>query len=287
MAVIVPTTQDRMNVFNTFMDAWHDLLNKHNAKVLIIFDGDKQHLLTGEGEEVTAESLLGDDADLIYSHDTACKNLGLAYCAKHPEIDRIIILDDDVRPTGDPIQDHLDVLGKPVATSWFSTASEYMRGFPYGIRNEAEVALSHGVWTGVPDFDAPTQLIKGVHDVYFPKAIIPKGTLFPMCGMNLGLTRKALPYLYFAPPWHEMSRCDDIFGGIMLKRAFDDNGLAVATGYATVNHERASNVFSNLHKEGLFIKLNETFFKGDISHPYFSEYLPKYHRWNVMFGNFN
>jgi reversibly glycosylated polypeptide/UDP-arabinopyranose mutase len=157
-----------------------------------------------------------------------------------------------------------------------------MRGFPYGIRDEATVALSHGVWEGVPDFDAPTQLVNGVHDVYFPKIIVPQGVLFPMCGMNVAVTREAIPYLYFAPPWREMGRCDDIFGGINLKRDFDKLGLAVATGYARVRHDRASNVFSNLHKEGLFIKLNETYWTGDNSHEYFAEYESKLKRWQEL-----
>lgn len=284
LVVVTPTIKSRQPVYDEFIRSWAELFRKHNVLFVTVWDGDNQHIEDSNGAKMTTEQIMGKDSDLIAVRDGSCKNLGLVYALKHTDCTEVLILDDDVRPIGDTIQDHLDILRQPVATSWLSTASEYMRGFPYGIRNEAVVALSHGVWEGVPDFDAPTQLIKGVHDVYFPKIIVPKGVLFPMCGMNVAVIREALPYLYFAPPWNEMARCDDIFGGINLKRDFDKIGLAVATGFARVRHDRASNVFSNLHREGLFIKLNETYYQGDTSHPYFDEYHSKLKRWhNVMF----
>lgn len=291
LAVITPTTKDRGRVFGEFHDSWADLFKKHNALIITVFDGDKQYLLTSDGVEETAETLLSDDKDLIYTHDTACKNLGLAYVLKRTNVDKVLILDDDVRPIGDPIQDHLSILGQKTPLSWMTTMYPYPRGMPYSIRDEAEVTVSHGVWDGVPDLDAPTQLVNGVTDYYFPKFIVPKDILIPFCGMNVMLDRKAIPYLYFAPPYkgeHEhFNRADDIFGGIMLKRKLDNVGQTIATGYARVRHDRASNVFSNLHKEALFIKLNESFWKGDTEHPYFIEYLEKYARWQSLFQKCN
>lgn len=284
LAVICPTTQSRSAIYADFLKNWEAVFAKHNVLLLTIFDGDDQTMQIGNGGAVIdAAELLGKNKDLIYHNDTACKNLGLYYCALHPEIETIIILDDDVAPVGDPIAQHIAVLGQRVPISWVSTASHYMRGFPYGIREEAEIALSHGVWDGVPDLDAPTQLTRGIPaDIVYPTMVIPKHSLFPMCGMHLALTRKALPHLYFAPPWQGMSRCDDIFAGILLKRALDQNNLAVATGYARVHHKRASNVYENLKKEALFIQLNESFWSGDTSHPYFAEYLPKAKRWTDL-----
>lgn len=282
LVVVTPTIKSRQAVYDEFVRSWSHLFNKHNVLFVTVWDGDNQHIEDSNGFVMTTEQIMGKDSDLIAVRDGSCKNLGLVYASKHTNCTEVLILDDDVRPIGDTIQDHLDILGKKVATSWLSTASEYMRGFPYGIRDEATVALSHGVWEGVPDFDAPTQLVNGVHDVYFPKIIVPQGVLFPMCGMNVAVTREAIPYLYFAPPWREMGRCDDIFGGINLKRDFDKLGLAVATGFARVRHDRASNVFSNLHKEGLFIKLNETYWTGDNSHEYFAEYELKLKRWQEL-----
>lgn len=284
MAAIVPTTRDRLEVFEGFKQAWNDLFVKHDVTPIVIMDGDEQYLTEGwDGLQITAEDLLGKDFDLIYKKDTACKNLGLYYCALNPQIDTILIFDDDTRPIGDPIQDHLDILGQKTSISWYSTANYPMRGFPYGVREEARIVVSHGVWEGVPDLDAPTQLVTGIpEDIEYGKDVIPRGILFPFCGMNVALLREAIPTLYFAPPWGTMSRCDDIFGGILMKRELDKLDKAVVTGFARVFHERASNVFKNLQKESLFIELNETFWKGDTSHPYFSEYLPKFERWKQL-----
>jgi reversibly glycosylated polypeptide/UDP-arabinopyranose mutase len=137
-----------------------------------------------------------------------------------------LTLDDDVTPIGksDPIQEHLDVLQKKVPLGWMNTAhgdSSYLRGVPYGIRKEAPVMLSHGVWVGIPDFDGETQLeleaktgdipytkpdgtpTKGPAGIPYslPYYVgpIPIGVLFPLCGMNVMVRRQALPYLYFAP----------------------------------------------------------------------------------------
>ncbi len=161
-----------------------------------------------------------------------------------------------------------------------STASEFMRGFPYGVREEAEVVLSHGVWEGVADWDAPTQLVKGSHrPVEFPKAVVPKGILFPVCAMHIAFKRRLLPWIFQAPWAMGVHRYDDILAGITSKRAIDENGWAAVTGYARVHHERASNVFKNLENEAPGIPLNEVYWQGDDSHPYFRVYEKKLKQW--------
>lgn len=289
LAAIVPTTPNRYKIYAEFIGSWYNLFIKHDVSVIKIMDGDNQRLIHN-GREYSSKDLLGDDSDLISSHDTACKNLGLYYILKNTDYTHILILDDDVRPEKDPIRDHLEIIDSPTLLSWLPTMSPPPRGTPYQARGEGIVKLSHGVWQGVPDWDAPSQLTMGQKPVYFPKVIIPKNVNFPMCGMHLMIKREAVPYLYFAPPYKgsdgSFSRADDIFAGILLKREFDDLNYAVATGYATVTHERASNVFDNLVKEALFIKLNETFYKGDVSHPYYNEYLPKFDRWKSLVSNF-
>ena len=226
---------------------------------------------------------MGKYSEAIVNFNGGVRNLGFAYVAKFmPEIDVIITFDDDVRPIGDPIQDHLDILNKRVPVSWISTASEYMRGFPYKIRDEAEVVLSHGVWENVADWDAPTQLVLGSHrKVDFYKGIIPKGIYFPMCIMNVAFKRKMLPFMYQAPPAPELNigRTDDIYCGILAKREIDKNGWAAVSGYARIFHERESNVYKNLNQEAKTIEIMEDFWKGDESHPYFKIYRKKLSLW--------
>lgn len=283
IAVVIPTI--RPESLHAFMNSiWFDLIVvQHGALLLIVRDGEEPELETwNNGHRFTAKDILGKDAGLIYNRSDCCRNLGFAYIARNlPEVDTVITLDDDVIPINDPIQDHLTALERRVPVSWISTASEYMRGFPYSVREEAEVVLSHGVWEGVKDYDAPTQLVAGNKDVQFYQGPIPKGCYYPMCGMNIAFKRKMLPYMYYAPMGYKvgMDRFADIWLGITSKRVIDDKGWAVVTGYARVQHDRASNVYKNLQKEALGIELNEGFWKGIEDHPYFKLYAEKRKRW--------
>lgn len=282
IVIVVPTI--RPESYKKFLKAWRDLFNKHEVEVISVYDGDIP-IVRKEGKNfgMTAKQIMGKYSEAIVNFNGGVRNLGFAYVAKFmPEIDVIITFDDDVRPIGDPIQDHLDILNKRVPVSWISTASEYMRGFPYKIRDEAEVVLSHGVWENVADWDAPTQLVLGSHrKVDFYKGIIPKGIYFPMCIMNVAFKRKMLPFMYQAPPAPELNigRTDDIYCGILAKREIDKNGWAAVSGFARIFHERESNVYKNLNQEAKTIELMEDFWKGDESHPYFKIYRKKLSLW--------
>ena len=278
IAVVVPTVAGREETFNGFMEAWQPLFDKHQVEFIKVLDGDIPSVNGKDWHEV-----MGEYVDCISNFNGGIRNLGFAYVAKYlPEVEYILTLDDDTRPIGDTIYDHLQILSKRVPISWMSTASEYMRGFPYGLREEAEVVLSHGVWENVADWDAPTQLVLGSHrPVTFPKSPIPKGVLYPMCGMNIAFKRKMLPYMYQAPFWLEqgIGRVDDILCGIYSKKEIDKQGWAAVTGYARVFHERASNVYKNLRLEAASIELFEQAAVGDESHPYFEVYNPKKALW--------
>lgn len=280
ITAIIPTI--RPESFEKFMEAWQPLFDKHNVEVIAVWDGEKPEL-EYRGRRYTPEEIMGKYKDCLTNFNAGMRNLGFAYVAKYlPNIEYIITLDDDVRPLGDTIKDHIRALKGNVPVSWMSTASEYMRGFPYGVRDEAEVVMSHGVWVGVPDFDAPTQLVMGAHrKVGFYQGPIPKGILFPVCSMNLAFKRKLLPWIFQAPKVPEMNiaRVDDIWAGIVAKRAIDKEGWAAVSGLAAVHHERESNVFKNLQAEAVAMELNETYWQGDESHPYFELYAKKLKQW--------
>jgi hypothetical protein len=279
IAVVIPTI--RPKEFEKFMGAWWPLFQKHNVEIVIVHDGEIPTVeIHGSNKKLTADDIMGKYVGCLSNFNAGIRNLGFAWAALHPEIEYIITLDDDEIPIGDPIQDHIDALNMRVPVSWMSTAVDCTRGFPYAVREEAEVVLSHGVWEGVADWDAPTQLVLGSRrPTTFYKGPIPKGIYYPMCSMNLAFKRKMLPYIYHAPWAQGVKRFDDIFTGITSKKAIDEHGWAVVTGYASVNHDRASNVFKNLQNEALGIELNETFWKGDESHPYFKEYKEKLAIW--------
>ena len=218
-----------------FVKAWTPLFKKHNVELVTVLDG-KNPTVNGE----TAPKVMGRSASVLTNFNAGIRNLGFAYVAKRlPNIEAVITLDDDVVPIGDTVAHHLAALNMRVPVSWMSTASAYTRGFPYEIRQEAEVVLSHGVWEGVADWDAPTQLVKGARRrISFYRGPIPKGIYYPMCSMNLAFKRKMLKYIYHAPWLNGIRRFDDIFAGIESKREIDKHGWAAVSGYAKVKHER-------------------------------------------------
>lgn len=259
IAIVVPTI--RPESYKAFREAWDELIKHHGALLVTVWDGDSPYVQVGN-DKYSVKDIMGNRADLIFNWNDGVRNLGFAFVAKRLQnITSIITLDDDTKPFGDTIRDHVEALNQSVPVSWLSTASEFMRGFPYGVRGEAEVVLSHGVWEGVKDYDAPTQLVKGNMPVQFYKGPIPKGVFYPMCGMNIAFKPKMLPFMYYAPMGQKVGvqRFADIWLGIESKNIIDENGWAVVSGYSKVRHERASNVFTNLEQEGKGIRLNENY----------------------------
>ncbi|MCK9371030.1 hypothetical protein M0R04_14055 [Candidatus Dojkabacteria bacterium] len=291
IAVVVPTIRLKESV-PAFMKAWQPLFDKHNVEFVLVVDGEKPkvvHTVNVPQEAgdvvVTKTKKELDPHNLVSNFCAGVRQLGFLYIAKHlPEVEYIITLDDDEIPLGDPIQDHITQLNRKVPISWISTATDYMRGFPYGIRQEAPVMMSHGVWEGSYDWDAPSQLLKGDTRVQFYKGVIPKGIYTPICGMNLAFRREALPYVYFAPvgQFKGAERWDDIYMGVMVIKKFAELNWAITTGYAKVLHERASNPFTSLAKEAVGILHGEEFYKdpenykGDV---WFNEFREKTKKW--------
>jgi reversibly glycosylated polypeptide/UDP-arabinopyranose mutase len=277
IALVIPTIRN----LNSFSEAWTDLIIKHKADVIAVYDGEEPYALV-RGRKYFPEEILGDDADLIYNLNDGVRNFGFVMAA-HLGYDIVISLDDDVIPDGDTIQDHINALSQNWPITWFSTADEYMRGFPYNVRQEAPCWVSHGVWKGVPDLDGPSQLIFGPHEVKFPKCPVPKGILFPFCAMNFAIRKEALAYIYQAPMGKEvgLDRFADIWGGVELKKDMDTLGKAVVTGFASVTHLRASNVYKNLQKEAKGIELNDHYGEDE----YFKLFHEKRARWKNLILN--
>ena len=284
IACIVPTI--RPEQFDRFVTAWAELFDRHGVYCIPVSDGDTPHI-----NGTTAGAILGKDADLIYNHSDVCRNLGFAYIARFmPRVTHILTLDDDVAPRGDPLADHLSALDKRAPISWLSSSPDaFTRGFPYDVRHEAPVMVSHGVWYGNADWDATTQLKNNnaLLDSFY-RGPVPKGSILPFCGMNVMIRREVLPLFYFAPMGPRASlddkqwdRFGDIWLGVCLKRELDARGWAMVTGYAAVEHTRASNVRVNLQKEAAPLAWNERFWQeGDETpHPYFQLYAEHRARW--------
>ena len=277
MAMIIVTPTIRPEKIDNFKKAWgidDSPLELNTNESIIVYDG-KNPYARFNGRDFSLKEIMGKYSDLIYNFNDGVRNLGFAL-AWRLGAEIIVSLDDDTLPLGDTLSDHQKVLNKRFPTSWVNTAEDvYMRGVPYGVREEAECVFSHGVWQGVADFDASTQLVMGTPKLKYPKMPIPKGALFPVCVMNVAFKRKVLPYYYQAPMFDDINRFADIWSGIEMKKAVDKNGWCAVTGYATVRHERASNPFTNLIKEARGISMNEDYGKD----PYFKLYQNNIKRW--------
>lgn len=299
IAVVVPTIRYE-NEYQTFLANWKDIFTNYQVVLITIVDGGSHRLIMKDFSEYSEEvdtkvwtKASKELGDLIPHFSPACRNLGFAYIAKIlPEVEYIITLDDDLIPLGDTIGAHINALQQRMPISWFSSTVAnpmtikplYMRGFPYGIRNEAEVVLSHGVWFGVPDLDASTQLVMGDHpEVSYYTGPIPKGCEFPYSSMNLAFKRKALPYIYMAPVSNTKGaeRFDDIWAGRFFKKDFDQLNWATVSGYSAVEHNRASNPFKNLQREVLGIEWNEDLWSRQ-EEEFFKMYAEKRNRWKGL-----
>jgi hypothetical protein len=260
IAVVIPT--NRPDSYQAFLLRWEEQFRKHNVDVVCVHDGD---FPTVSVNGVMSEKEI-EGRELVANKCAGVRNLGFLYVAQHmPEVEYIVTLDDDMSPNGDTIGDHIATLQKRLPISWFSHSGDvYMRGFPYGVRQEAPVMVSHGIWLKNPDYDAPTQLLNNnaPHSEYY-RGAIPKGAHFNFCGMSVAFKRKAMPYVYYAPvsDFKGAERFDDIIAGLWIKRDFDRLGWAIATGYASCIHERESNVFFNLEKEAVGIRHLENLWK--------------------------
>jgi hypothetical protein len=126
--------------------------------------------------------------------------------------------------------------------------------------------LNHGLWSGVPDFDACTQLVARRMEisVAWSDQTISRGQYFPMCSMNIAWRPEFTPAMYFLlmGPTYPFDRFGDIWAGVLAKRIADHLGLMVNSGSPGILHERASNVFENLAKESRGLSVNERFWRA-------------------------
>ena len=113
------------------------------------------------------ERILGDKAWSISFKDSACRCFGFMVSKKK----YIYTIDDDCfvakDPSGKPInvlEQHIKNLLSPSTPFFFNTlydpyreGTDFVRGYPFSLREGVTTATSHGLWMNIPDYDAPTQ----------------------------------------------------------------------------------------------------------------------------------
>jgi reversibly glycosylated polypeptide/UDP-arabinopyranose mutase len=269
--IVVPTIRDL-----SFLEDWREEFEPH--KIIVCEDHPEKQLRLPKGFQIDhyswreMDAELGADSWIIPRFNASVRSFGY-WKAWQEKPDMIVTIDDDCYPSANGngtragfIDRHWQNLQAKATLGWERTADFCTRGFPYELRDSAAVVVSHGLWCGIPDLDAPTQLVTPNLQVDPSPGVkvIPRGTYFPMSGMNLAFSPLVAPALYFLIMGRDwpFDRFDDIWAGVLVKKICDHLGFAMCSGEPTVEHRRASNVFTNLKKEAAGIEANEYFWQA-------------------------
>ncbi|KAF9674347.1 hypothetical protein SADUNF_Sadunf10G0117900 [Salix dunnii] len=288
--IVIPTIRnlDFLEMWRPFFEQYHLIIVQDGdpSKIIKVPEGFDYELYNRND----INRILGPKASCISFKDSACRCFGYMVSKKkyiytidddcfifidYPSvhIDRLdfeVILRDmkplvAKNPSGEQInalEQHIKNLLSPSTPFFFNTlydpyreGADFVRGYPFSLREGAPTAVSHGLWLNIPDYDAPTQLVKPLerNTRYVDTVLtVPKGTLFPMCGMNLGFNRELIgPAMYFGlmGDGQPIGRYDDMWAGWCMKVICDHMGYGVKTGLPYIWHSKASNPFVNLKKE--------------------------------------
>lgn len=262
-SVVVPSC--RQEKLEYFKQAWSDLFTRYKVDFIVIHDGPKP---VNVGDYGYTEYHWDDIPDWIPKRTDMIRSWGFYQAWKNGS-DFTLSLDDDVTPEGDifraythafsrswPLENYLSVGG-------LTNSNLEMRGFPYKNRGK-ECVVQYGGWIGVPDLDAPTQILHPRNESWFSKGVvpIPKSVAVTTCAMNFAFRTKYTP-MFFQFPLFEgrYNRFGDIWSGLVQKKVLDHlDKVMVVNGDASVRHERASDPFENLKKEAPGLPLNEDLF---------------------------
>ncbi|KAH9770025.1 UDP-arabinopyranose mutase [Citrus sinensis] len=231
--IVIPTIRnlDFLAMWRPFFEPYH---------LIIVQDGDPTKTIrVPEGFDYElynrndVNRVLGPRVSCISFKDSACRCFGFLVSKKK----YIFTIDDDCFVAKDPsgkeinaLAQHIQNLLTPSTPLFFNTlydpyrdGADFVRGYPFSLREGVPTAISHGLWLNIPDYDAPTQLVKPrERNSRYVDAVmtIPKGSLFPMCGMNLAFDRELIgPAMYFGlmGDGQPIGRYDDMWAGWCAK----------------------------------------------------------------------
>lgn len=266
VCVVVPTIRETSIL--KFLDAWAGELS--GVPVIVVEDNpaksfplDRPGVVHYAWDDIERD--LAGRAWIIPRRTDCVRSFGF-WKAWQSGARAILTLDDDCYPHGPGfLATHRRHLTEPVhCPRWVSSGTGAKpRGMPYETRADTRAcALSHGLWTSVPDLDAITRLAAGGAPPEFAPVdqVVPPGMYFPMCGMNLAFTAELAPAMYFLLMGRDWpyDRFGDIWCGLFAKKICDHLGLAVRSGSPHVDHRSASDVWQNLEKELPGYEVNET-----------------------------
>ncbi|KAJ7971112.1 Alpha-1,4-glucan-protein synthase [UDP-forming] protein [Quillaja saponaria] len=244
--IVIPTIRnlDFLEMWRPFFEPYHLIIVQDGdpSKTIKVPDGFDYELYNRND----INKILGPKASCISFKDSACRCFGYMVSKKK----YIFTIDDDCFVAKDPsgkqinaLAQHIQNLLSPSTPHFFNTlydpfreGADFVRGYPFSLREGVSTAVSHGLWLNIPDYDAPTQLVKPLERNQRYVDAAP--------AMYFGLMGDGQP----------IGRYDDMWAGWCIKVICDHLGLGVKTGLPYIWHSKASNPFVNLRKEykGIF-----------------------------------
>lgn len=290
MSISVVIASCRERSLQKWFDKWTNFQDFYDSEVIVVEDNPvKQFKIDYHGHENVKhfawndiDEHLGTNSWIIPRRTSAIKSFGFLEATG----DIVWTLDDDCYPEDYRRETYFDyieyVLSKKTRQlgSWYNTLelvdpghAPYPRGYPYeeAVRQERPITVLHGLWSFIPDLDGITA--KKLLNYRTPPALrtelIPYGSLFPMCGMNLAFKRREmLPAMYFMlqgsnaeAELYPFDRFDDIWAGLMVKTICDHFGYGVTTGAPSIVHTKESDPEERIRKEAPGIAAHEKLWK--------------------------
>lgn len=244
VAVVVPTCRGFVIPPQTIPIDW---IIVHDKKLQEV-DGDATHIVAPD------KAFFGRGCDSI-------RSAGFLHAYKNGA-DFILTVDDDCHIPFDWAAKHVAALQQELHSWWPTIEQERTRGLPYHSK-VAPVAISHGVWDGIPDLDALTQRNNPTLRIINKGEWARIGVPFTQSSMNLGFRREATCVMYQPNQGEDtpFDRFADIWGGVMAQYCLDKHNYAFLNGGAVVTHNRASDLATNLRKEAPGLTAHEDFWK--------------------------
>ncbi|KAL6977081.1 putative UDP-arabinopyranose mutase 5 [Sarracenia purpurea var. burkii] len=265
----------------SFMEEWSQIFSRYH--LIIVKDPDlKEELKIPGGFNVDVytksdiDRVLKSSSTSVLFSGYSCRYFGYLMSRKK----YVVSVDDDCFPARDDkgglidiVAQHITNLTTPATPFFFNTlydpyrkGADFVRGYPFSLRNGVMCALSCGLWLNLADYDAPTQALKPGHrNSRYVDAVltVPARVMMPVSGINIGFDRELvgpvlLPALRLAREgkfrWETV---EDIWCGMCVKVVCDHMGIGVKSGLPYVWRKERGDAVESLKKEWEGVKLME------------------------------
>ncbi|GAA0144778.1 mutase [Lithospermum erythrorhizon] len=264
----------------SFLEDWRPFISKFH--LIIVQDPDlKGEPKIPDGFKVDVytkskiDQTVGASAAALFS-GYSCRYFGYLMSRKK----YVISIDDDCTPAKDTkgnlvdaIAQHINNLKTPATPFFFNTlydpfckGADFVRGYPFSMREGVPCGLSCGLWLNLADYDAPTQALKpGLKNTRYVDAVltVPVKTFMPVSGINIAFNRELLGPVLFSSfklekeGKYRYETMEDIWTGMSVKLISDHLGIGVKTGLPYVSRKERGNAIESLKKEGQGVNLME------------------------------